>query len=361
MNRRKSSIKDVAAAAGVSIATVDRVLNGRGGVSPDRVKRVIEWARKLRLDRALDDLPIRWLRIAILMQSPTNPFYESLKQGFQLAQKTYEAHKVMCLLHYFDGFEPKAIAEQIRRASANADGLVIVSYEHPLITAALKTVSRSIPVVTLVSDLPNSGRLAYVGVDNRCAGRVAGELMGRFLGPAGGQVLIITGMHDFLGHEERESGFRAVLRRRFPACEVVATVESHEKPQATEDLTYDAFRRHPDIRGIYDISVGPREISQALRKLGKAGGTVLIAHELTESNRELLMEGMMDAVLDQNPHIEALRAVELLMREHQRMPEIRTDPGDPGIDLPAGESARPRVRPWGAPIKPPSWSTSPAA
>ena len=84
MNRRKSSIKDVAAAAGVSIATVDRVLNGRGGVSPDRVKRVIEWARKLRLDRALDDLPIRWLRIAILMQSPTNPFYESLKQGFQL-------------------------------------------------------------------------------------------------------------------------------------------------------------------------------------------------------------------------------------------------------------------------------------
>ena len=48
---------------------------------------------------------------------------------------------------------------------------------------------------------------------------------------------------------------------------------------------------------------------------------MLIAHELTESNRELLMEGMMDAVLDQNPHIEALRAVELLMREHQRMPE----------------------------------------
>ena len=44
---RKTTARDVAEAAGVSPATVDRVLNGRGGVSPDKEKRVLDWARRL--------------------------------------------------------------------------------------------------------------------------------------------------------------------------------------------------------------------------------------------------------------------------------------------------------------------------
>ena len=49
----KVSITDVARAAGVSTATVDRVLNLRGGVRPDKEERIIETARALVLDRAL--------------------------------------------------------------------------------------------------------------------------------------------------------------------------------------------------------------------------------------------------------------------------------------------------------------------
>lgn len=321
MGQRKTTIQDVAAAAQVSVATVDRVLNGRGGVRQERARRVLEWARKLKIDRALEDLPMRWLRIAILVQNPSNPYHASLKTAFQGAQRAYEAQRVMCLLHYFDSLEPAAVARAIHRASEKADGLVILSYDHPRITAALKTISKRIPIVTVASDLPASGRIAYVGSDNRVAGRVAGELMGRFLGPQGGQILVVSGMHDFIGHEERESGFRGVLRRRFPNCEVVATVESQEQQERTEKLTRETFKRFPNLRGIYNISVGSRGIAAALKALGKGGDVILISHEMTEVHRELLTDGLMDAVLDQNPQVEALRAVQLLLHYNRRVPD----------------------------------------
>lgn len=321
MSQRKTTITDVANAAQVSIATVDRVLNGRGGVKPERARRVLEWARKLEIDRALEDLPMRWLRIAVLLQNPSNPYHGSLKNGFQLAQRAYEAQRVMCLPTYFDSLDPAAVARTIRRAAERADGLVTCIFDHPRITAALKEVSGKIPVVTIASDLPASGRLAYVGSDNRVAGRVAGELMGRFLGPQGGQVLVVTGMHDFIGHEERESGFRAVLGSRFPGCDVVVTVESQERHDRTEKLTREAFKRFPELRGIYNISVGSRGIAQALSGLGKGGKVVLISHEMHDAHRELLTDGLMDAVLDQNPQMEALRAIQLLLHYYRRVPD----------------------------------------
>lgn len=315
---------DVAKAAGVSEATVDRVLNGRGGVSREKERGVLEWARKLKIDRALKSVSTRWLRIAILLQQPVASYYVSLKQGFEVAQKAFESQRVICAVTYFDSLDPARVVDTIRRATQRADALVIVAYEHPEIMAALRLVSRTMPVVTLASDLPGTGRLAYVGIDNRCAGRVAGELMGRFLGEAGGKVLVLTGMHDFLGHEERESGFRSVLLHRFPTCEIVETLESREQSAMTERLTHNALRRYPDLRGIYNISVGDEGVGAALVALERADSTVFIGHELNATSRRLLIEGTLDAVLDQNPADEAMRSIEIVLRHYHR---------DPGVTL----------------------------
>jgi LacI family transcriptional regulator len=48
---------------------------------------------------------------------------------------------------------------------------------------------------------------------------------------------------------------------------------------------------------------------------------VLITHELTERRRELLREGRLDAVIDQNPELAVNRAVELLARHFGRIDE----------------------------------------
>lgn len=316
--RRKPTMEDVAKASGVSYATVERVLNGRGGVAREKESRVLEWARKLKMDRALDEVSVRWLRIAILTQQPSSPYYVALQQGFELAQKSFETHRVVCHLTFFDDLEPQSLAAVINRASQKADAMIVVAYEHSVVVDAISRVARKIPVVTLASDLPDTGRLAYVGIDNRCAGRTAGELMGRFLGRDGGQVIVIAGLRTYLGHEEREVAFRSVMRRKFPACDVVATVESREDEKSTERLTRDAFKKYPDLQGIYNLSVGDEGIARALKALKREHSTVLIGHELTPISRALLIEGVMDAVLDQSPFVEAVRAVEVILGHYNR-------------------------------------------
>jgi LacI family transcriptional regulator len=316
--RRKPTMEDVAKASGVSYSTVERVLNGRGGVARDKESRVLEWARKLKMDRALDEVSVRWLRIAILTQKPSSPYYVALRQGFELAQKTFETHRVVCHLTFFDDLEPQSLAAVINRASQKADAMIVVAYEHSVIVDAISRVARKIPVVTIASDLPDTGRLAYVGIDNRCAGRTAGELMGRFVGRDGGQIIVIAGLRTYLGHEEREGAFRSVLRRKFPACDVVATVESREDEKSTERLTREAFKKYPDLRGIYNLSVGDEGIARALKALKREHSTVLIGHELTAISRALLIEGVMDAVLDQSPFVEAVRAVEVILGHYNR-------------------------------------------
>jgi len=311
-------MEDVAKASGVSYSTVERVLNGRGGVAREKEARVLEWARKLKLDRALDEVSVRWLRIAVVTQNPTAPYYVALRHGFELAQKSFETYRVTCHLTFFDDLEPRSLTSVIQRASEKADGLIIVAYDHPRVIDAVARIAREIPVVTLASDLPGTGRLAYVGIDNRCAGRIAGELMGRFLGPEGGQTIVIAGLRTYLGHEERDSAFRTVLRRRFPQCEVVATIENHEDERSTERLTREAFKKYPKLRGIYSLSVGDEGIARALKALKREQSTILIGHELTETSRSLLLEGVMDAVLDQSPFVEAVRAVEVILGHYNR-------------------------------------------
>jgi hypothetical protein len=82
--------------------------------------------------------------------------------------------------------------------------------------AVARADAAGIPVVTLVTDLPNSARIAYAGADNRAAGETAAYLIGEFLGTKSGKVLVTLSSGRFRGEEEREIGFRRVIRARYP-------------------------------------------------------------------------------------------------------------------------------------------------
>ena len=309
---RKSTIEDVARAAGVSVSAVDRVLNGRGGVRPAKEAAILEAARRLRLDRNLSARPTRLVTICALISAPANPFYASLHQAFERANRLFQNDNIQCFVRHIDVLAPKKSAAAIAAAAASHDALIVICPEEPLIAAAVAQAAAAMPVVTLASDLPRSGRLAYVGADNRAAGRLAGELMGKFLGAAGGAVVVVSGLHSYIGHEEREMGFRAALRERYPACRLAAVVETRESQARAGALVEQLFARHPEIVGIYNVSTGDPEIAQVLRKSSPNRHVTFIAHELTPERRALLREGVIDAIIDQNPDLEAMTAVEAI-------------------------------------------------
>jgi len=315
---KKTTLIQISKAADVSISTVDRVLNQRGGVSPDKEKKVLEMASQLNLDRVIFRNYLKVLRVAVMMQSSQNPFYRGLRNAFLQPGAVLSDMKINCFIHDIDVTDSTGTTRKIREISENYDALIVICPDDPHLSDELQLISTRIPILTLVTDLPRSGRIAYIGPDNRQAGRAAGELMGRFLGSAGGDILVILGMHRFVGHEEREMGFRSVLRERFTACTITASLESGENPDRAAELTSEALQKNTSIRGIYNISAGNSAIAEYIRSLGLSSQIVLITHELTSERRAMLREGILDAVIDQNPTIEAHRALELLGRYFKR-------------------------------------------
>jgi LacI family transcriptional regulator len=196
------------------------------------------------------------------------------------------------------------------RVERNCDALILVSPDFPNVSAALSVIAQRKPVIAMITDLVGSRRLAYVGMDNYAAGRLAGDLVARFLVRERREVALRTETNAMLALRERENGFRDVVAERHPRCEVVGVLEASDDVRVTE-LLRDLIERRPELAGLYVVSTGNRAVAATLAALGRTYSTTVITHELTPVRRRLLKAGAIDAIIDQNPELEAQTAVEL--------------------------------------------------
>jgi hypothetical protein len=158
-----------------------------------------------------------------------------------------------------------AILDAIARRGSR--GVILKAPEAPEVNAAVLRLSEAgIPVVTLVSDLPFSKRVAYVGMDNRSAGATAAYLVNEWLGevPArDSRILVALSRSVFRGEEEREIGFRSAIRERWPHRGLTEITDSDGLDTSVYRLTLDALDRHADIEAVYSIGGGNRAILDA--------------------------------------------------------------------------------------------------
>ena len=160
---------------------------------------------------------------------------------------------------------------------------------------------RGVPTVTLISDIANTRRVAYVGLDNRAAGRMAGFLIARFIGPRPAKIAMIAGSLSYRAHEEREMGFRHLLQEQAPHLTLVGLREGHDDETINHRQTRQLLAENADLGAIYNIGGGSSGIGRALKDVRRERDIILIGHGLTPDTRALLIDGTMDAVITQNP------------------------------------------------------------
>lgn len=306
---------DIAREAGVSPATVDRVLNNREGVRERTRRTVLETARKLGYVSVPDgeaDTPDAPIRLDFVLPAGTNTFIANLLEqivGQGALQDDIDVH-----MHSIEGFNPDSLAHKLDALIGTTQGVGVIALDHPTVREAMRKLAASgVPIVTLASDILHVPRLGYVGIDNRAAGRLAGYLLGRLLGKgAKRKIALFAGSLSYRGHEEREMGFRHIIAEEFQDLEVVELREVRDDRQRAYEEAVSLLRRHPDLSGIYNIGAGNAGIGQALREAGLARAVLFVGHELTESTKRFLLDGTMDAVIDQNPRVEAREAISML-------------------------------------------------
>jgi LacI family transcriptional regulator len=299
-----SRITDVARRAGVSTATVDRVLNRRPGVRPITQQRVLAAASELDYMPAGDLLAAmrpKPMRLLFLLPAGTNRFLSTLGQLIAHSEERLAPFNVHCQVDTIKSFNPELLARRLRHYRDKVDGIAFMALEHPAVREAVNMLAeRGVPTVTLISDILNARRAAYLGLDNRSAGRTAGYLIARFIGPRPAKVAMIAGSLSYRAHEEREMGFLHVFEELFPAIKVVGLREGHDDADRNYRQTRMLLGQHPDLAGIYNIGGAADGVARALKEMKRAHDVVFVGHGLTSDTRSALIDGTMDAVITQN-------------------------------------------------------------
>jgi len=318
----RAKLPDVARLAGVSTATVDRVLNRRSSVRQATAQRVLKAAARLEylpdgeLLAAIAPAP---MQLAFILPAGTNRYLRMLGDTVDYARDQWEPFNVHCKVEFIESFDPQALSKSLLRHGRRADGIAFMALEHPTVREAVNVLSeRGVATVTLISDLSHSRRSAYVGLDNRAAGRTAAWLLGRFIGRGPAKVAMIAGSLSYRAHEEREMGFLHLFEEMFPAIEVVGLREGRDDEQKNRKQTRVLLEQHPDLAGIYNIGGGSDGIARALRECGRDQEVAFIGHGLTPDTRSLLIDGTMDAVLTQTPQSVIMNCVQIFTNLRDR-------------------------------------------
>lgn len=322
----RATIEDVARQAGVSVATVDRVLNGRAAVRAQTVERV-EGAIRM-LNYQPDRLAARLARgkeyrFCFVLPEGNNSFMINLGEEVRAAALRMNPEKVTIDMRLTDVFEAETLARALDQIGDIYDGVAVVALDHPRVKEAINGLSeRGVTVVTLVSDVPGSKRAHYVGIDNSAAGRTAATLMGRYLGKRHGKVGLIAGSLSLRDHIERQFGFEQVMMHEHPNLTVLPVREARDDWQKVEAVAAQLLTEHPDLIGIYNVGAGTRGIVTALDAAGRQKSVVYIAHELTEQSRRALVDGSIDAIINQDPGHEVRSAIRVLMAKADNAPIV---------------------------------------
>ncbi len=307
-------LREIARQAGVSEATVDRVLNGRGGVRASTAQTVHQAIDDLDRQRTQVRLTGRTFLVDVVMQAPAR-FTTAVRRALEAELPALRPAVFRARFHLRETAsvaEIVALLDGLRRRGSH--GVLLKAPDVPEVAeAAQRLVAAGIPVVTLVTDVPASGRLAYVGIDNRAAGATAAYLVGQWLGDAPGDVLVTLSRSVFRGEEERETGFRATLRGRA----IVVVPDTEGLDDTLRGRVGAALAAHPGVRAVYSVGGGNRAVLDAF---GDRQCAVFIAHDLDDDNVALLRAGRISAVLHHDLGQDMRRACHVIMQAHRALP-----------------------------------------
>ena len=318
----KPTLQRVAEAAGVSRGTVDRALHHRGRVDPEVEARVFRVARELgypveRLARAggKREAPARRrIRIGVITYLCRAGFMREINRGIARAREELREWDVEILLR-----ESVALNEREQLGfideltEAGVDGLAVMPIDTGAVRQRLYDLEKAsgLPLVMFNSDLPGIPRLCYVGMDNRQSGRTAAGLM-NMLAHGRGKVLVITGAFSNQLNNARVDGFAQELKASFPGLTIAAVQSSMDSDEEVRRIVESAMQNIAGINCIFAVSSGQSGLRDAFANLRLEKRPNVIIYDQTPRNEQLLCDGIVDFLIDQNGFEQGYRPLHIL-------------------------------------------------
>lgn len=291
---RRPTIHDVAREAGLSPATVDRVLNAREKVREDTANRVYAAARRVGyhatalIGQRLNDARPK-LRLGVVLLKERQAFYQQFRHQIESAVALSTDISASVQIRFSSSQTPADFVALMEGMIGKVDAIAATAVAHPEVTeAVIRLNAAGIPCFALLNDFAQGVRQGYIGMNNMKVGRIAAQMIG--LATHGtGKIAVFIGGTRWHGHELRETGFRSYIREYAPGLQVLDTLVNLETRQLTYEATVDLLGRHPDLRGIYCAGGGMEGAIAALKESRAPGEVAFVVNELTPESRAALI------------------------------------------------------------------------
>jgi LacI family transcriptional regulator len=313
-------IKEIALQAGVGMATVDRVLNGREHVREHTRQRVQQAIKELEKQKFQLASSGRKLVVDVVIEAPRR-FSDEIRDALEAELPALLPAVFRPRFLMQDTMTTAEVVEALRAIGRRGShGVFLKARDVPATSDAIAELQRrGIPVVTIFTDIPGSARIAYAGLDNRVAGATAAYLISQWLGGRAGNVLVTMSDDRFRGEEQRELSFRDELRTRHPNLTLIDASGGHGLDLQTEARVRHAVGTARKIAAVYSMGGGNIAILRALKAIGQTP-KCFIGHDLDRDNVQLLKEGKLSAVLHHDLRQDMRTACRHIMHFHRLLP-----------------------------------------
>lgn len=298
----RPTIRDLANAAQLSVATVNRVLAGATNVRAPTRALVQEAAERIGFyglgtiqSRVAASRPK--YRLGILLLQPHRPFYQNIAAALRRAATDTPHAEIDLKIEFLDDLSPQNTAEHALQLAKDCQAIGIVSAVHPIVTEAVAQIhSAGVPVFALVGQLSASGQVPYVGLDNWKVGRTAAWTFANIC-KTPGKIGILLGNPRYRNQEMNETGFRSYFRELAPDFTLLEPLSTHEASAVAQEMTEKLVADHPDLAGLYVSGGGISGALAGLRSTGMAGKIVTVGYDLFDVTRAALLDGTMTLVI----------------------------------------------------------------
>jgi simple sugar transport system substrate-binding protein len=246
----------------------------------------------------------------VFLTPVTNDFFIPVAAGLKAAAQqfgwdsqflgppTYDAGKEADLMLTAIRSKPDAIAvaladpEAFKKPvqEAQAAGIIVLGYN---------------------TDVPSSGRLAYVGQDHEVAGRAAGDRMLRLIKErnlAKGAIILSAQNFGNVAQDLRMKGFKSAFVNTPYRVEMLAAGTTDSQYIGSLEAQYKAV---PEVVGIFGVDVMSKNIATFVEKNKLGGKLVTGGWNQTDVHLEAIQNGLMDFTVGQNPFLQGYLPVVL--------------------------------------------------
>lgn len=306
------TIKEIASLCGVSRGTVDRVLNGRGKVKPETRELILRTIEEQGYTKNIAGraLTVRRMSpvIGVILCSEGNPFFDDVIRGLHDAQKDNEDFGVKMRLVTMRGHEVDRQLRLIDEMAEEIAALVIQPINDARIAARLRRLREDgMTVVTVNTDIEESARCCYVGSDYERGGSVAAGMAALITGGRA-NMGVIAGVDTLMGHVLRLKGFEEHLKAICPQVNWIARANADDDPHLAYERTCAMLKHHPEIDTLFVVAAGVYDVCRAVIDTGREGSLRVFAFDDVPTTREMILRGLVRAVVCQQPYEQGRRA-----------------------------------------------------